>query len=159
MESPFSIQKTLLLVSTIFLSSCIHSQFWKKEDAQLGAIKTLWFAPIGGDGLAPGTEQSFRQLCLTDFRKKGYHVLLDSTQPKEAERAIKIQMSEFRYKRGLGEEPIVGLYVELTDLNKSEAMASMQLSADGAGIDFWNTQSLTRLSTLICSEISQQMLP
>lgn len=162
MESKHQFQKTFVpalgLFLTIILSSCMQTQFWQKKGIDLHAQdKKIWFAPVQGEGLAPGSAESLRQLCITEFRNQGYTVNTDSTLPAGYERQIKLQILEFRYKRGLGEEPVAGLHAEL--IQNSQAIASLQITGDGSSLNLWSTQSLSRLGTQICTSIAQRFLP
>ncbi len=61
-------------------------------------------------------------------------------------------VTEFRYKRGLGEEPVVGLNVRLLQAKPQRVLWEGSVSG-AAGSNFWNEGSLTRYATLASREL------
>lgn len=145
--------RTLILcsISSLF-SSCIQQQVWISPDYHKPG-KRIWFAPIQGEGLAPGSAESLRAYCQTEWRSAGYEILLDSLAPAQRDAELHLHFLEFRYKRGLGEEPVAGLHAELRIPQKNTPLSTMQLSANGQSLNPWASPSLSQLSTTICHKL------
>ena len=61
-------------------------------------------------------------------------------------------VTEFRYKRGLGEEPVVGLSVKLVQA-KPQVVLWEGIVSGAAGSNFWNEGSLSRYASLASREL------
>lgn len=139
------------------LSSCIHKEVWRSSEFHKPGPK-IWIAPIQGEGLAPGSAESLRAFCRTSFLNAGYQVQLDSLAPALSDAHVLLHFVEFRYKRGLGEEPVAGLSAVLQKPGQAP-MATLNLRLDNRSPNPWKSQSLSDLGDQICQQIRSEFLP
>lgn len=139
------------------LNACMHKEIWRSAEYQKPGPK-IWLAPIQGEGLAPGSAESLRAFCRTTFLNAGYQVQLDSLAPAQSDAHVLLHFVEFRYKRGLGEEPVAGLSAVMQKPGQ-KPMASLNLRVDNHSLNPWQNRSLSDLGDQICQQIRLEFLP
>jgi len=168
----------------LFLSGCVHTQTTTAIDlAQINSrARRVVVLPLDNLTTTPNAGRIVGDLLTTEIIASTHFLLLersemmeklvagttsDASEVLEKAAALKIgrdlgvdtvifgSVTEFRYKRGLDEDPIVGLTIRMLDVPENKILWAESVSATGSANS--SQSSLSALSHLVCAELVKHL--
>lgn len=180
----FSLSRVMAAAMLLFLAGCAGESVTRYISPSLGsgASRSVAVLPLANLTTHPNAGQILGEMLYAELKGIPSFSLRDNTEAwaeltppdqdiEEAALGLRARqagkklgvdavvygsVTEYRYKRGLDEEPAVGVAVRLMDVSTGEVLFSAVVSRIG-GCGFFCRDSLSRTAQAVCAGLARDM--
>ena len=177
------VRLTILSLCLLVVSACSYEQQYIRHDQIQARARYVAILPMVNLSSYPHAGRVVGDILTTElYARSGFQIMepsmiiselsnedleikdvLDKTQVRDAAKQLGVDtiiygsVSEFKYKRGLNEDPVVGINLRMLDVNTGQVLWSGSKSKTG-GCFWFCEDSLNRLAQEICGDLVSAMV-
>lgn len=172
------VKKINFLITLVFLSfvlGCVEESFFQKNGFEFNQIKSLAIVPFEDLSFYGKASPILMSSLITEL-KKNQSINVTSIKPKntynkdsteitidkiktmegiKSDYCLFGQINEYKYKRGLGEDPIIGVHVSLYSVKTNESVWEGTININSSIIRF-SESTLSSLSFQAAQRIAKK---
>ncbi|WP_319523570.1 GNA1162 family protein [Breoghania sp.] len=178
-----SVRFPILIVLSVMLLACSYEQQYIRHDQIQARARYVAVLPMVNLSSYPHAGRIVGDILTTElYAQSGFHLMeqslvisrlrqnaleiddaLDKTEVLDAARELGVDtviygsVSEYRYKRGLNEDPVVGVNLRMIDAKSKKVLWAGSKSKTG-GCFWFCEDSLNRLAQEVCNDLVAEMV-